>query len=267
VAVALWAAPALASSSSVTIEWSRTTPLSGTVGNDGWLEVDSTTGGTFPLAVIDGPVVSTDGFAIGGEVSFRGLEGSGYLEMWSVFPDGTRYFSRTLAPAGPLAALSGGSGARTFALPFDPKGVTPSRLEVNLVLPGAGRVRIGPLRLIASTQDTQAGLWSNRAAGLAGGLAGSAIGLMGALLGFLVSRARARRFVLGTMLTLVTVGGAAVGAGAIALFGSQPFMVTYPLVLAGAILVGIFVPGHRAARRAYVSAELRRSKALDRTVS
>ena len=155
VAVALWAAPALASSSSVTIEWSRTTPLSGTVGNDGWLEVDSTTGGTFPLAAIDGPVVSTDGFAIVGEVSFRGLEGSGYLEMWSVFPDGTRYFSRTLAPAGRLAALSGGSGVRTFALPFDPMGVTPSRLEVNLVLPGAGRVRIGPLRLSSSSTRSE----------------------------------------------------------------------------------------------------------------
>jgi hypothetical protein len=156
---------------------------------------------------------------------------------------------------------------RTFALPFDSRGAaTPSRLDVNLVLPGAGRVRIGPLRLVGSTRDTQAGWWSDRAAGLGGGLGGSAIGAIGALLGFFVSRARARRFVLGSMLTLVSVGGVGLAAGVVALSDSQPFGVSYSLILAGALLVGIFVPGYRAARRTYAGAELRRIKALDLTV-
>src|SRR5207247_60213 len=70
-------------------------------------------------------------------------------EMWSVFPNGERFFSRTLATQGTLAALHGESSWRRFELPFFLSGTTqtPSRLEINLVLPGRGTVWLGPLRL------------------------------------------------------------------------------------------------------------------------
>jgi hypothetical protein len=264
VAVAIWATPALAASS-VTVEWTRITPRSGTVAADGWLQIDTTAGGTFPLAVIERPAVGAAGFAIEGDVSFSGVEGRGYLEMWIVFPEGARYFSRTLATTGPQAALSGSSSARPFALPFDSTGPAPSRLEVNLVLPAAGTVRIGPLQLVGTSEVIRARWWSDRAAGLGGGIGGSAIGVMGALLGVLVARGKARRFVLGSMLTLMTVGGAALVAGVVALLRSQPFGVAYPLLLGGALLIGIFGPGYRAARRAFADNELRRIRALDLT--
>jgi hypothetical protein len=261
---ALFAGPALATSP-VTIDWSHTRPLSGTVANDGWLQIDTTAGGTFPLAVIDRPAVNATGFVIDGEISFHDVEGSGYLEMWIVYPGGARYFSRTLAAAGPQEALSGSSIARPFALPFTSTGPAPTRLEVNLVLPAAGSVRIGPLRLVGSSQVSGAGWWSDRTAGLAGGIAGSAIGVLGGLLGFLVARGKARRFVLGAMATLAVIGGVAVAAAVAALIGSQPFAVSYPLVLGGALLIGIFVPASRVARRAYADAELRKIRALDLT--
>src|SRR5438309_4500736 len=101
----------------------------------------------------------------------------------------------------------------------------PTRLEVDLVLSGAGSVRIGPLRLVGGNQVAGTGWWSNRTAGLAGGIVGSTIGALGGLLGVLVSRGRARRFVLGSMATLVVVGAVALAAGIVALIASQPYAV------------------------------------------
>ena len=51
---------------------------------------------------MEAPAVTGDSYAITGKVAYEGVEGDGYLEMWSVFPDGSRYFSRTLDDAGPL---------------------------------------------------------------------------------------------------------------------------------------------------------------------
>ena len=48
------------------------------------------------ILVVEAPAVEGDAYAIHGRVAYEGVEGEGYLEMWSVFPDGSRYFSRTL---------------------------------------------------------------------------------------------------------------------------------------------------------------------------
>jgi len=37
------------------------------------------------------------GYVVRGRVQHRDVEGTAYLEMWSLMPDGSRYFSRTLA--------------------------------------------------------------------------------------------------------------------------------------------------------------------------
>jgi len=115
--------------------------------------------------------------------------------MWSVFPDGSRYFSRTLDERGPLAKLRGASPARPFALPFflQPDSRRPLRLEVNVVLPAGGRVTLDALR------------FGSDAAALAGLLA----------LGF-------------SGLGLLAGGGVALALG-------QPYAVWYPLVLMGVL--------------------------------
>ncbi len=109
------------------------------------------------LRIIDPPITSSR-YIVRGHVTYEDVQPAGYLEMWSVFPDGSRYFSRTLGEFGPMASLKGfSSNWRVFELPFDATGagVTPSELVINLVLPGAGRVDIGPeLSVESLTQPT-----------------------------------------------------------------------------------------------------------------
>lgn len=107
---------------------------------------------------------------------------SAYLEMWSVFPDGGRYFSRTLGAEGPTAAMVGESDWRRFELPFFLEGATstPSQLELNAVLPSGGRVWVGPLRLMALEDAASSGAWwTDRTAVLVGGIGGAMVGVLG----------------------------------------------------------------------------------------
>jgi hypothetical protein len=234
--LAAFAPSARASEASMKVDWNQTAPLSGRV-VDGAVEVTSSgTGGTFPLVAIDEPAIATDEYAVTGRIRYRGVAGVGFLEMWSVFPDGGRYFSRTLANDGPQARISGESGWRDLELPFYLNGSErPVRLELGLVLPGAGRVWIGPLEL-TSPGATSSAWWSDRMGGLLGGIGGS---------------------------LLAIAGGGLLVAGAVALAMSQPYAVYFPLILGGIILVGVFGPGSRRARRAYEDVELRKMRAMD----
>jgi hypothetical protein len=249
------------------IDWRHTPPLSGTVTGGVVTVTAGPAGGTFPLVVIDDPAVHAPGYTILGRVSHEGVMGQGFLQMWSVFDDGSRYFSRTLATAGPMAALSGSAGWRDFTLPFQlPNGTaSPARLEISVVLPGAGTVHTGALRLVSpriATSDSDA-WWSNRAAGIVGAVVGTLGGVLGALLGMLVTRGRARRFVLGAMTTLAVVGIGLTTTGIVALVLSQPYGVWFVLLLPGLLLVTIFGGRVRGTRRIYSEVELRRIRAID----
>jgi len=261
--LAVFAPSARAAEAPVKVDWNQTAPLSGRV-VDGTVEVASSrTGGTFPLVAIDDPVIASDEYALTGRIRYRGVAGVGFLEMWSVFPDGGRYFSRTLANDGPQARISGDSGWRDFELPFYLDGSErPVRVELDLVLPGAGNVWIGPLELV-SPGATSSAWWSDRTGGLIGGIAGSLIGITGAILGVLVAKGRGRRAVLATMAALASAGGGLLVAGLVALALSQPYAVYFPLILGGIILLAVFGPGSRRARRAYEGVELRRMRAMD----
>jgi hypothetical protein len=60
------------------------------------------------LLVLNRPgVTSPRWYALRGQVPYERMEGTSYLEMWSVFKGGGEYFSRTLAGVGPLASLTG----------------------------------------------------------------------------------------------------------------------------------------------------------------
>src|SRR5438034_2175408 len=218
--------------------------------------------GTFPLAVLDHPPVDGAGYAIWGKIRYTGVQGAGYLEMWSVFPGG-RYFSRTTDTEGPVARITGNSDWRTFELPFRLQDrLLPSRLEVNLILPGTGTVWIDALQLVGYPSE-RAGWWSARAGGIIGGVGGSVIGMLGALLGTLTARRKARSFVLGAMLALTVLGAGLILVGGVAVIMKQPYAVYFPLLLGGGILTIVFWNGRRTARRAFEDAELRKMRALD----
>ena len=264
VAVLSSAAAAFAQEPIRTIDWTTTAPASGVV-VDGAVRVMSTSGGTFPLTAIDVPDLGTTGYEVRGQVRYQTVAGTSYLEMWSVFPDGGRYFSRTLATEGPMAALSGTSGWRAFELPFELDGASPpKRLEINVVLAGTGTVDVGRLELVAiPAAATDDGWLSAREVGVVGAIAGSTIGLFGALIGVLVGRRRARGFVLPAMAAAAVAGVALIILAGLALLVGQPGSVAYVFFLPGLILAlgcGLGLP---RVRRAYAEAELRRMRALD----
>ncbi|MEN8159186.1 MAG: hypothetical protein ABFS41_03835 [Myxococcota bacterium] len=219
------------------------------------------------ILVVEAPEVSGDAYAIRGRVAYEDVQGDAYLEMWSEFPDGSRYFSRTLETAGPLARLRGSSPARDFALPFflTPGSPQPTRLEVSVVLPGPGRVRVSDL---AWDGDLGAGAatrawWSPAAGSWVGALAGSAVGVLGAAIGTLCSLGRGRRFVMAGLLAMGVGGFVALTAGLLALALGQPYAVWYPLLLLGGLTPALALTLRPTARRRFEALELRRMQALD----
>jgi hypothetical protein len=223
--------------------------------------------GTVPIVELDSPPVTADRYAITGTVAYDGVEGEGYLEMWSQFPDGSRYFSRTLGTEGLLEKLHGTSPERPFALPFflKPDSPRPVRLEVNVVLPAGGRVTVRGLRFGsgADALRTPGAWWSGEEAGAVGGAAGGTVGVLGALVGILSSLGRGRRVVLAALLSMGIGGAAVLAAGGVALALGQPYEVWYPLVLLGVLGTALGFALLPTARRRFEALELRRIQALD----
>lgn len=246
------------------IDWAARAPASGEV-IDGNVRLSADpSGGLFPLIAIDAPDLGRTGFAVRGRVRYSDVVGSGYLEMWSVFADGSRYFSRTLGTEGSMAIVTGTSDWRPFELPFFLEGAAPpSRLEVNVVLPASGTIDIGPLEVVRFT-EAGGGAWlPDRAVGVIGAALGSTIGLLGALVGVLVSRNRGRRFVLPAMSAATVLGVTLIVASIAAIPAGQPPGVVFLLFVPGAILAGAFGASLPRVRRAYAEAELRRMRAMD----
>ncbi len=258
----------------LTIDWTRTAVIGGRVlagvGPDGAtaLELQAVGPGatSFRLVTIDQPPVGSAPYVVAGPVRYEDVDGQGYLEMWSQFPDGQRFFTRTVAAGGTLAALHGGSGWRRFELPFDPGSQAPSRLEVNLVLPGRGTVWLGPLRLepyssAAGTATTA--WWSERAGNRFGGLLGGLLGVIGSIIGVLGGRGKARRLVLRLLIGMVVVGSSLALLAAAAMLNSQPRYVWYPLLLLGALPAVVGFVLLRPLKVRYAADELRRIQAMD----
>lgn len=244
----------------------------------GELEIrnSNTTAAEQTLFSIEAPRVSRQVYGISGEVRCEAVEGTGYLEMWSHFPDGAAYFSRTLGSSGPMAALTGDSGWRPFLLPFfnSESNPPPVRIVFNVVLPGRGVVHLRGLRLMqyAPGEDPLASgasdgssdqWWTSSQGGSIGGAFGAFAGIIGALTGLMASRGLARRAVLGAMTALVAIGVCQLVAFVVAVTHSQPYHVWFPLVLGGAIDVAVFGTLIPVAKRRYEALELRRMSALD----
>lgn len=256
IAISAVSAPAWATES---IDWSETPPESGSLVGS---EVEVAGPGTFRLVTLNNPSIAGSQVEVTGTMRYVGVDGDAYLEMWSFFPDGGAYFSRTLAADGPMALIAGDNPGREFLLPFSVNGSErPERLEINVVLPGAGTVWIGPLAIDSSGESPA--WWTERTSSVIGASLGVAAGLSGALIGLLSGRRRAQRVVVGVLMGGLVVGALCLLAGGVAVVSSQPRHVWYPLALIGLILVvvdGALLP---TTRRTYAAAELHRMKALD----
>jgi hypothetical protein len=246
------------------IKWATSAPVSGQVIDGNVLLSADGSGGLFPLIAVDAPDLGRVGYSVRGRVRYSDVIGSGYLEMWSVFADGSRYFSRTLGTEGPMAVVTGTSDWRPFELPFFLEGVAPpSRLEINVVLPASGTVEIGPLEVVRLAEAGSGAWLPDRAVGVVGAALGSTIGLLGALVGVLVSRNRGRGFVLPVMTAASVLGAVLIAASVAAIPAGQPPGVVFLLFMPGVILAAAFGASLPRVRRAYAEAELRRMRAMD----
>ncbi len=221
---------------------------------------------TFELLAIPNPGIKTVQYAVSGRIKYENVIGDGYMEMWSQFGDG-HYFSRTLGVAGPMRKIQGTSGWREFALPFDSTGAPAklNQLKINLVLPGNGKVWIGPLQISEVTlsgMQTRA-WWSDQTAGWVGGIGGALLGILFAACGWLAQRGKARGIVLAFHTLILVFGALSVVAGLCAVFVSQPYGVYYPLLLIGVLGIVFGALGLTQCRRKYADDEYRKMLAAD----
>jgi hypothetical protein len=212
------------------------------------------------LTEIVNPGITRDRYVVRGRVRYRGVVGDGYLEMWNLFGDGGRYFTRTLRDAGPLQKITGSSEWRDFGLYFDATGAAapPEKLTIGLVLPGGGEVTISNMTLVeldSTIPPENAGRW--------GGIAGGILGVVGAVLGSLAGAGRARTFVLAALKVLMVAGVAGLALGILALFRDYPYTIYYPLLLISTIALAVPAFTLPGVRKRYEELELRRMRALD----
>lgn len=220
---------------------------------------------TVALARIDSPAVGWPGWRVDGQVVLEELGAAAFAEMWVVYPDGARYFSRSVSwPAG-------ASGEVDVSLPFRPDASSPApvALEIRLVLEGPARLAVGPLRLVRAdrvddlTALVSGAWWSERTGAVVGAAGGTALGLLGALLGVLVARGVALRLAAAGLLAVAVAGVAAVAAAAVGLATGQPYGVWYPLGLLGLIAAVVGFALRPVARRRAVQIEIQRMRAAD----
>ena len=241
------------------------------------LTVTAAPGKQFQLLIeIADPGINSPVYALKGMLRYEDVEGDGFLQLDNHFGARGTYFTKSLAPTGPLRKISGSSDWRPFLLPFyansgdqaDGTSLLPEKLTLGLYLPGSGTVSIRDVSLYqyASGEDPlqSTGQWmSNRDANLLAAIGGCFVGLWGAVIGVVSSRSKAKRFVLGSANALLLIGAASLGVGAVAIAAAQPYAVYFPLLLFGVILVAVIgrLRGTLSAR--YEELELKRMQSMD----
>jgi hypothetical protein len=240
------------------------------------LRIEKTASGaeSIPLFEIDQPQIQGRVYVLKGRVRYTDVAAgnaptdAGFLELWSHFPDGGAYFTRTLGENGPMAKLIGTSAWREIALPFDKADApSPVKLVVNLHLPGPGAVELSQMELLEDVPSGAAraagAWWDDRTGGLIGGLGGTILGLLGAAIGIAVGvfRQRTLGHIISTMILVVSL--AALAAGVAAATQAQPYAVYFPLLLLGGIGAVCAIVSLVVIRIGLQQDELRRMQALD----
>ncbi len=229
-----------------------------------------------PLIELADPGIRSAVYALKGMIRYDNVEGDGYLQLDNHFGSMGTFFTKSLAPRGPLGKISGSSDWRPFVLPFyanrgdqaDGTSPVPEKLSLGLFLPGSGTVSISGVGLyqFAAGEDPlqSAGQWiTERNATLLGAIGGFLLGVWGAVIGVISARGKARRFVLGsaTILLLVGIGSLVIGVAALA--SAQPYAVYYPFLLIGILLVVLMAVLRRTLSMRYEQLELKRMQSMD----
>jgi hypothetical protein len=248
------------------------------------LRIENT--GNTPLKIqlfrISNPSITNLTYAIIGQVKYHNVQRDAYLEMWNYFPPlqpagqtgfgEVGYYSRTLGTSGEMGKITGTSDWRNFSLPFDRNGASglPTRLEINIFLPGHGTVYLRSAELV-EYQDTNVITgnpasnlwWSEKDAPWIGVIGGPIIGCLGALLGWLSGKGKARRLVLAVWQACIAAGILLLIGWFIALATRQPGYVSMPLLVFGIVTTTVFGTIFPTAKKRYDDFEIRRMASID----
>ncbi len=104
------------------------------------------------LLTIDQPKITAKSYVLQGKVKVEGVMQPGFLEMLNAFqaPIQGEFFTRSLDETGPMGKLVGDAPWREFQLPFYinvPEPAVPTKLKLNIHLPGSGTVYLTDLEL------------------------------------------------------------------------------------------------------------------------
>jgi hypothetical protein len=138
----------------------------------------------------------------------------------------------------------------------------PIKLELKLSLPTNGTVFLRPIKLLAA-EHSSSGWWSPEQSGLIGGIGGSLIGCFGGVIGWLVSKGKARKFVLTATTGAIILGFLLTIGGLVAAVLKQPYSVWYALLFPGVILILVFSLNLHSIQRRYDELEIRRMTSID----
>ncbi|MEM9017626.1 MAG: hypothetical protein AAGC68_11485 [Verrucomicrobiota bacterium] len=235
----------------------------------GWVKLESLPpietisredGSAIPIEVhrLEDLSLSEPNHLVAGEIRYRDVKGDGFLEMWTVYSANERYFSRTLGLQGPMAKLNGTSEWRLVMLPFQGSlEKTPRSLELNLVLPGGGKVEFRNFALYeAPSPDGGAWFPPNKVGTVVTPfLAGS--GLLVGISALLGSLGRSRRLVFGLIYLALAIGLVALVTGLVAFAMGQPTFISISALLSGGLVALLATVASFFLRRAYTTRELR----------
>jgi hypothetical protein len=227
----------------------------------------------FLLLKISDPAVIKKTTFFYGELKCENVALGSTLELFSHFSPVVSGGDETTASQSG-AFLGGSSNWRSYRITVVPFGhravdgmpILPAQIEIRLSLAGRGTIYLRPIKLLG-TVNNAGSWWSPQQAGLIGGIGGSLIGCLGGLIGLLVSKGRARNFVLASVKCSIALGILLTIAGLVAVVLQQPYAVWYSLLLPGVILILVFSLNLHSIQRRYDELEIRRMTSIDATGS
>lgn len=214
------------------------------------------------IIVTESPKVTSFRYVVKGKVKYDDVVGDAYLELWNDFGEKGQFFSRSLADWGGMKKITGSSNWRTFELPFTAEqGMIPTKLFLNVVLPGKGTVVITEPTIVSLPAG--GAWWSALQSETYGGIAGTLFGLMLAAIGVTAGLHKIRFLLVPFHILGLVIGAGALIVGIVAVSIGQPYHVYFPFVFFGLLslitLPAVFWLTNRIRREV----EVRQMEAID----
>lgn len=250
--------------------------IGGEVSESGVLEITGNSQGQLVQIIeFDRPGITQPVYALKGMIRYSDVTGEAYLQLDNYFSNRGVFFTKGIAPDGPLQVISGNSDWRAFVLPFFANTgasnggaiMLPDKLSLSVYIPDSGTVSLNDVALYQYSAGENplhgAALGvGNYSFGLLGAVGGSLMGLWGAGLGWLSSVGRGRVFVIGSLNLFGFIGAASLVGGMAAIAAGRSTQLIFTLLVIGISLLAALAL-RRSVRARYEALELRKMTSID----